>query len=286
MKFVDEATIRVAGRQRRSRLRQLPPGKVHSARRPGRRRRRRRRQRLAGRQPRASIRSPISASIAAIAPSSGEGGSGSDCSGTRRRVDLEVPVPVRHAGASRRIPASCSAISRRDGERLLVAAGGQGGRAIRASRAASIVRRAARRPGTPGESRTLRLELTSARRRRPARQAQRRQVDADARRVRRASQGGGLSVHHAAPEPRRGLRRPAAQFRDGGHPRPHRGRGRGRRARHAVSASTWSARGCCCTSWTWRRRRAAIPADDAVADRRRAQALQPGARGAASAGSC
>ncbi len=88
----------------------------------------------------------------------GEPGSGSNCSG-RSGDDLEVPVPCGTrvmAEETRRLLGDLTT----DGERLLVAAGGQGGKGN--TRFKSSVNRAPRRstPGTPGEGRELALELT------------------------------------------------------------------------------------------------------------------------------
>jgi GTP-binding protein len=88
----------------------------------------------------------------------GVGGSGSNCSG-RSGDDLEVPVPC-----GTRVFVEDTAETLGDltthGQRLLVAAGGHGGKGN--TRFKSSTNRAPRQstPGTVGESRTLRLELT------------------------------------------------------------------------------------------------------------------------------
>ena len=92
-----------------------------------------------------------------FAARSGEGGSGSDCTG-RGGLPLEVLVPA----GTRVFEADTGELLgdlTRDGVRLLVAAGGEGGRGN--TRFKSSVNRAPRQstPGTPGEHRTLRLEL-------------------------------------------------------------------------------------------------------------------------------
>jgi GTP-binding protein len=88
----------------------------------------------------------------------GEQGSGANCSG-RGGDDLEVPVPCGTRVFAEETQEQLGDLVR-DGDRLLVAAGGRGGKGN--TRFKSSVNRAPRRatPGTPGESRTLRLELT------------------------------------------------------------------------------------------------------------------------------
>jgi GTP-binding protein len=93
-----------------------------------------------------------------FAAQSGEGGCGANCTG-RAGSSLEVPVPC----GTRVIEADTGEVLgdlTRDGERLLVAAGGEGGRGN--TRFKSSVNRAPRQstPGTPGERRTLHLELS------------------------------------------------------------------------------------------------------------------------------
>jgi GTP-binding protein len=88
----------------------------------------------------------------------GEAGSGNNCSG-RSGTDLEVPVPCGTrvvAEETRELLGDLTA----PGQRLLVAAGGHGGKGN--TRFKSSVNRAPRRstPGTPGEGRGLLLELT------------------------------------------------------------------------------------------------------------------------------
>jgi hypothetical protein len=68
-----------------------------------------------------------------------------------------------------------------------------------------------------------------------------------------APEGRRLSVHHAAPEPRRRARRRRQELRHRRRSRPDRRRGRRRRARHPLPQAPGSARASCCTSSTWRR---------------------------------
>ena len=75
------------------------------------------------------------------------------------------------------------------------------------SRPAPTARRARRRRAGRASRAKLQARAARAGRRRPARHAQRRQVHADRRDLERAAEDRRLSVHHAAPEPRRGARR-------------------------------------------------------------------------------
>jgi len=93
-----------------------------------------------------------------FAAESGAGGSGGDCTG-RSGESLDIPVPC----GTRVIEADTGELLgdlTAEGQRLLVAAGGEGGRGN--TRFKSSVNRAPRQstPGTRGEQRTLRLELS------------------------------------------------------------------------------------------------------------------------------
>jgi GTP-binding protein len=93
-----------------------------------------------------------------FAATSGEGGSGNQCTG-RGGEDLVIPVPC----GTRVVEADTGELLgdlTRDGERLLVAAGGRGGRGN--VRFKSSTNRAPRQstPGTRGEKRSLELALT------------------------------------------------------------------------------------------------------------------------------
>ena len=94
------------------------------------------------------------------------------------------------------------------GQTLLVAKGGKGGWGNQ--RFKSSTNRTPRQsgPGLPGEAREPPGRAPAARGRRSPRPAERGQVDADPRRVGRAPEGRGLSVHDAAPAARRGRRSP------------------------------------------------------------------------------
>ena len=80
-------------------------------------------------------------------------------------------------------------------------------------------------PGPSRRATCARARAQGDRRRGLVRPAERRQVDADHRGFRRASQDRRLSVHHAVSESRRHLGQRSAQLRDGRHPGTHRRRG-------------------------------------------------------------
>ncbi len=88
----------------------------------------------------------------------GDPGSGANCSG-RSGGDLEVPVPLGTRVIEDETGELLGDLTA-DGQRLLVAAGGHGGKGN--TRFKSSINRAPRRstPGTAGEARALRLELT------------------------------------------------------------------------------------------------------------------------------
>jgi len=88
----------------------------------------------------------------------GQQGSGAQCSG-KGGEDLEIPVPCGTRVFAEETQELLGDLTRA-GDRLLVAAGGRGGKGN--TRFKSSVNRAPRRstPGTPGEARTLKLELT------------------------------------------------------------------------------------------------------------------------------
>ena len=144
------------------------------------------------------------------------------------------------------------------GQVALLAQGGRGGlgnvnfkSSAQPRTAPGDARRARRKP-------RARARAQAARRRRPARAPERRQVDADPRDLERAAEGGGLSLHDAAPEPRRGPRRHEPQLRRRRHPRTDRRRRRRRRPRAPVPAPP--------------------RAHAAAAARRRPRAVRPGRR--------
>ena len=205
MKFVDEAKAQGAGRQRRPRQHQLPAREVRAVRRPGRRRRRRTAaacilRAASGINTLADFR--IERTFKA---GHGEPGGANDCTG-RGGADLYVPVPIGTVVRDAETQEVLGDLTR-DGDELLVARGGKGGWGNQ--RFKSSTNRAPRQfgPGLPGEKRVARARAQGDRRRRPARAAQCRQVDADPCRLGRAAQGRRLPLHHPAPEPGRGRRR-------------------------------------------------------------------------------
>ena len=93
------------------------------------------------------------------------------------------------------------------GEQVLLAKGGDGG--FGNLHFKSSTNRAPRQktPGWPGEQKQAQARAARARRCRPARHAERRQVDADRGDLERAAEDRRLSVHDAASQPRRRARR-------------------------------------------------------------------------------
>ena len=163
---------------------------------------------------------------------SGRGGSGKDMAGAAG-ADLYVEVAKGTEVHDLDTGEKLGDLTH-DGDQLLVAKGGQGGRGN--TRFKTSVNRAPRQfdVGEPGEKRHLKLAL---------------KLLADVgllgapnagkstltrARVRGAAEGRRLSVHDAAPAARRRARRHGPQLRRRRHPGPHRRRGRGRRARHPV----------------------------------------------------
>ena len=216
---------------------EFPAREVHPARRPGRRRRRRRRQRLAGRRrgPQHADRFPPQRVFRA---QRGENGMGRQMAGKARRGHAD-PRAGRHRGHQRRHRRGSSATSPTHGQRLLVAQGGHGGHGNVHFK--SSVNRAPRRRrrAAPARSASSRLELQAARRRRPARLPERRQVHLHPRGL------GGDAARSPTIRSRRCSRTWAwsASRRDRSFviadiPGPDRGRCRRRGARHPVPAST------------------------------------------------
>src|SRR5215469_15910709 len=151
----------------------------------------------------------------------GEKGQSRDMTG-RGGEDMVVPVPVGTLAYDADTQELLGDLVKA-GDRLKVVQGGFHG--LGNARFKSSVNRAPRQssPGSPGERRMLKLEL---------------KVLADvgllglpnagkSTLIRGPSEGGGLSLHHPAPQPRGGVRRRAPQLRDGGRAWVDRRCGRG-----------------------------------------------------------
>ena len=157
------------------------------------------------------------------------------------------------------------------GARLVVARGGAPG--FGNTHYKSSTNRAPRRT-TPGLSRrdpSAAPATESARRRRSARHAERRQVDAARARIGVAAEDRRLPVHDVDAEPRRRARRRRAQFRDGRHSRPDRRCGRWARASARSSCVTSRVAACCCISRKYDRSTAANPVANVTRDRGRSR---------------
>ena len=163
---------------------------------------------------------------------SGRGGSGKDMTGAAG-ADLYIEVAkgteVHDLDTGEKLGDLTS-----DGDQLLVAKGGQGGRGN--ARFKTSVNRAPRQfdVGEPGESRHLKLalKLLADVGLLGAPNAGKSTLDQGA--VRGATEGGGLSLHDAAPAARRGARRYGSQLRRRRYPGAHRGRRGGGGARHPI----------------------------------------------------
>ena len=132
----------------------------------------------------------------------GENGRGADQYG-RGADDIVLRVPVGTVITDAETGESIADLAARRRSARWSRKGGKGG--LGNLHFKSSTNRAPRQftPGEKGEQRRLQLELQGAGRRRPARHAQRRQVDADPRDLGGAAEGRRLSVHDARAEPRR-----------------------------------------------------------------------------------
>ena len=167
----------------------------------------------------------------------------------RRRRGPGRPRPAGHAGHDRGRHASTT--SSRPGQRVVVAraAPAAGQQALRQRHAPGA---AVRRARAAGRGELARPAAQAARRRRPRRAAQRRQVLAARAADARRAEGRRLPVHDARAGARHARRRrPPARPRR--HPRADRGRQRTAPASATTSSPTSSARGCSSTCSTSRR---------------------------------
>ena len=156
---------------------------------------------------RTSTPSSTSASIPSSRAERGEHGMGSNCTG-HGGDDLELAGPDRHARLREdrrpgRAADACSPISPTKASACWSRKGGRGG--LGNAHFATSTNRAPRKvqPGEPGEDQGPAPRAEAARRRRPGRLSQRRQVDADRAHLRGAAEDRRLPVHHADAEPRR-----------------------------------------------------------------------------------
>jgi hypothetical protein len=191
----------------------------------------------------------------------GEPGGSRDCSG-KGGADREIVVPVGTALYDVDTEEELGDLAQ-PAARVLVARGGKGG--LGNQRFKSSTNRTPRKatPGHPGEKRELRLELKLLADVGPPRPAERGEVDADQRCLGGATTYRGLSVHHAASEPGRGVRRTAQELRDGRHPGADRGRRRGRGPRDQIPQAPATNRDCCST-WSTSRLRIRQPIQSAM----------------------
>ena len=135
-------------------------------------------------------------------------------------INIDTDEEIGDLDRKRRAPAGRARRARRQGQHPLQEFG--------QSRAAQVDA-GQRRRGARAQARA-----ESARRCRPARLSERRQVDADPRGLGRDAESRRLSVHDAAAASWRRAHRDRQEFRDRRHSGPDRRRGRRRRARHPV----------------------------------------------------
>ena len=212
MKFVDEAIIDVAAGDGGNGCVSVPPREVHAVRRPERRRRRPRRQRLRGGrpQPQHAGRLPLRAPPRGAATASTARGSDHV---RRRRRRHRAAHAGRHDHHATPRPARCIAELLEPGEKVADRQGRRRRLRQPALQEQHQPRAAPEDARLAGRAEEAEARAEGAGRRRPARHAERRQVDADRRDLERAAEDRRLSVHDAASEPRRGARRARAELR-------------------------------------------------------------------------
>ena len=139
----------------------------------------------------------------------GRHGEGSNRTG-REGVDVLLKVPVGTIVYDDETGEKVHDFSRPD-DRIVIACGGRGGRGN--ARFATSTHQAPREHEAGTSRRRARLPpgTEAARRCRPGRLSQRRQVHADLAHLGGPAEDRGLSLHHAPAQPRRGGRRPAAR---------------------------------------------------------------------------
>ena len=280
--FVDEVDIHVeAGHGGRGCL-AFRREKFVPARRPERRRRRPRRLGLPRRQPAHQHPHQLPVPSRVRRAERGEHGEGSNCTG-HGGADLELAGPDRHArlredrraGSSR---TRCSPISPKTASACSSRKGGRGG--LGNARFATSTNRAPRKvqPGEAGRDQGSAPRAEAARRRRPGRLPQRRQVDADRAHLRGAAEDRRLPVHHADAEPRRRRLERRPQLRRRRRARADRRRARGHGPRPPVPAAPRAHARCSCTWSTCRARAGRDPVDDLDIDPAGARAVSADAR--------